>query len=131
MSRRRVERIRSSLLGLQDDPVSCPCGEFLALEFGDAEPVATMYRILEGIGLENPEQLRPTFGRGLSPKVCRADPGALALDVMIANAVPVLHIAFMLGLCTGVLFDPSRPVLWTQSSLLRRLELFDMTGFYV
>jgi len=29
-----------------------------------------------------------------------------------------------------VLFDPSRPVLWTQASLTRRLELFDMVGFY-
>jgi hypothetical protein len=42
----------------------------------------------------------------------------------------VLRQAFLLGLCTSVRFDPARPVLWTQASLTRRLELFDVTEFY-
>jgi hypothetical protein len=36
-----------------------------------------------------------------------------------------------LGLCTRHLFDPSRPVLWTRSSVTRALELFDPVGFYL
>ena len=36
----------------------------------------------------------------------------------------------MRGLCTAQLYDPARPVLWTQAALKRRLELFDPAGFY-
>ena len=28
------------------------------------------------------------------------------------------------------IYDPARPVLWTQAALKRRLELFDPAGFY-
>ena len=42
----------------------------------------------------------------------------------------VLEQALLLGLCTAQLFDAERPVLWTQASLTRGLELFDPTGFY-
>jgi hypothetical protein len=42
----------------------------------------------------------------------------------------VLWHALVLGLCTANLYDPERPVLWTQASLTRRLELFDPAGFY-
>ena len=129
MSRTRKERIRSTILGSPDGPFRCPLREVLALSFGDAEPVATMYGILGAAGLDYPEQLRPVYGTGLPPMVCRAAPDLLPLDIS-ANAADVLRQAFLLGLCTNVLFDPSRPVLWTQASLTRRLELFDMVGFY-
>ena len=42
----------------------------------------------------------------------------------------ILEQALLLGLCTAQLFDPARPVLWTQASLTRGLELFDPAGFY-
>lgn len=129
MSRTRKERIRSTILGSPDGPFRCPLRGVLALFFGDAEPVATMYGILDAAGLDDPEQLRTVYGKDLLPMVCRAAPDLVPLDVW-ANAADVLRQAFFLGLCTNVLFDPSRPVLWTQASLTRRLELFDMAGFY-
>ena len=42
----------------------------------------------------------------------------------------VLEQALLLGLCTKHLFDPLRPVLWTEASLTRGLELFHPQGFY-
>ena len=129
MSRTRTERIKSTILGGPDGPFRCPLRGVLALHFGDAEPVAAMYGILCAAGLDDPEQLRAVFGKGILPMVCRAAPDLVPLDVG-ANAADVLRQAFFLGLCTNVLFDPSRPVLWTQASLTRRLELFDLAGFY-
>ena len=130
MSRLRTERITRSILGEGDGCLPCPRREVLALDFGADDPVEAMQAVLARAGLEDPEQLRATFARGLSAMVCRAAPEAPALMVMSANAVDVLRQAFLLGLCTAVLFDPSRPLLWTQSSLTRRLELYDMGAFY-
>jgi hypothetical protein len=130
MSRRQSYRLVSSLLGTTDGPIPCPRREVLALSFGDAEPVSTLYQLLGQAGLRDPEELRPGFGHKLSCLVCRPAPGAASLEVATANAVDVLRQAFLLGLCTNVLFDPDRPVLWTQASLTRRLELFDITEFY-
>ena len=42
----------------------------------------------------------------------------------------VLEQALMLGLCTAQIFDADRPVLWTETSLTRAVELFDPVGFY-
>ncbi len=129
-SRRRTERVTGSLLGQSEGSILCPRREVLALWFGKAEPVAAMYAILGNMGLRHPEELRPTFGRGLSCRVCRTAASPSPLDVASADVVDVLRQAFMLGLCSSVLFDPTRPVLWTQASLTRSLELFDMSGFY-
>jgi hypothetical protein len=89
-----------------------------------------MYGILGSMGLRHPEELKSAFGRGLSCRVCRTAVVPSPLDVASADVVDVLRQAFLLGLCSSVLFDPTRPVLWTQASLTRRLELFDMSGFY-
>ena len=35
-----------------------------------------------------------------------------------------------IGLCTDQLFDPQRPVIWTETSLTRALDLYDPRGFY-
>jgi hypothetical protein len=62
--------------------------------------------------------------------VCQANPDLQPLDVGTADPREVLRQLFLLGLCTTVRFDPGRPVLWTQASLTRRLELFDVSEFY-
>ena len=43
----------------------------------------------------------------------------------------VLRHALILGLSTAHLFDPGRPVIWTETSLTRRLELYNPLGFYI
>jgi hypothetical protein len=42
----------------------------------------------------------------------------------------VLEQALVLGLSTKSLFDPTRPVIWTRASLTRRLNLYEVEGFY-
>ena len=53
-----------------------------------------------------------------------------AIPISDADPKKVLRQALLLGLCTTVLYDPERPVLWTRSSLSRCLELYDGGGFY-
>jgi hypothetical protein len=132
MSRTRTERIHSSLLGRDDSLIRCPRVIRLGLSFWrNANPVSAMNRILEDSGYANPEELRDQFALPSGRLICRdlVDP-SLRLPVRDSAPEIVLEQALLLGLCTAVLFDPSRPVLWTEASLKRGLELFDPAGFY-
>ena len=46
------------------------------------------------------------------------------------NARAPLRQALMLGLCTAQMYDPARPVMWTETSLTRAVELYDSGSFY-
>jgi len=129
-SRTRVESIKSTLLGRDDGAIQCPRTLPLALDFGEADPVATIYALLEQQGIDNPEDLRSIFRPPATPSICRANPELRRIKVATAKPELVLKKALMLGLCTPWLYDPARPVLWTRGSLERRLELFDGEGFY-
>ena len=129
-SRTRTQRVQQTLLGRSDGPIRCPRHLCLALEFGRKDPVVTAYRLLKTLRLPEPEFLRLTFAPVPSAMVCQANPDLQPLDVATADPMEVLRQAFLLGLSTVVRFDPGRPVLWTQASLTRRLELFDVSEFY-
>ena len=130
MSRSRNEIIRCTLLGQHGGPIVCPLSLSLALDFAGRDPVDTAFDLLARAGFATPESLRDPFGPDLRPMVCRSDPKLQALDVAGADPRQALWVAFLLGLCSTVRFDPQRPVLWTRASLTRRLELFDVKEFY-
>jgi hypothetical protein len=130
-SRTVSSRLTSSLLGESQGPVRCPRVLRLALDFGKADPVDCVNRLLTRARLGSAEELRATVaapgGRLLASPI--PEP-AQRLDVRTAPAAEVLGQALLLGLCTSFLYDPARPVLWTTKSLTRALELFDPAGFY-
>lgn len=130
MARRREQKISSTILGLEGGPLVCPREYRLAIDFSGREPVSTMRSLLRAVGLDSPEQLRPFFGLRLRPLACLSTSDITPLQIGLADDQEVLRQAFLLGLCTMVMLDPMRPVLWTQSSLTRRLALFDLEGFY-
>ena len=131
MSRTRKERIRSTLLGNDHLLVRCPRIVRVGIEFPNADPVDVLTGILNGEGYASPEDLRgeleiPDHALIARPYTERAG----IVDVRRDACRDVLWNALVLGLCTAQVYDPSRPVLWTQASLTRRLELFDPAGFY-
>jgi len=131
MSRTRKERVSSTLLGRDGGPIRCPRVIRLGLDFGGKAPVETLGRILAEEGYGSQEDLREDFPLPERRLVCRPLPGgAERLPVATGARAEVLRQALMLGLCTAQLFDPLRPVLWTEASLARGLELFDPAGFY-
>jgi len=129
-SRTRLEHITSTLLGRDSGPIRCPRHLSLALDFGQDDPVITVHRLLFEAGFQDPEALRIPYGHALRSMICQVNPTIPPLVVSTAKPLEVLRQAFLLGLCTRVRFDLARPVLWTQASLTRRLELFDATEFY-
>jgi hypothetical protein len=132
MSRVRSERIASTLLGRDDGVIRCPRSLRLGLAFPRrADPVKTIETLLRSNGYGSAEELRDAFALPKGRLICRPlDPKARRLPVRDAPERDVLEQALLLGLCTAQLFDSERPVLWTQASLTRGLELFDPAGFY-
>ena len=131
MSRTRKERIRSTLLGNDHLLVRCPRIVRVGIEFPDVDPVDVLTGILNGEGYASPEDLRGELeipDRALIARPYTERAGIV--DVRYDARRDVLWNALVLGLCTAQVYDPSRPVLWTQASLRRRLELFDPAGFY-
>jgi hypothetical protein len=131
MSRTRKERIRSSLLGSDGGVIRCPSLFRLGLRFTDTHPVSCLEALLRDEGYSDPEELRDKYELPEGKLVCMPCAGGRhRLNVYRESPRDVLGQALMLGLCTAQLFDPARPVLWTEASLTRSLELFDPRGFY-
>jgi hypothetical protein len=131
-SRTRTEHISSSILGKDDGSIRCPKIIRLGLTFKPrSDPLNVLGRILESEGYSNPEELRDAFLVPGSRLICRpCKDESFRIDVATSDSRLVLEQALLLGLCTAQLFDPSRPVLWTGTSVTRALELFDPAGFY-
>ena len=129
-SRTRHETISSSVLGKGDAVIRCPRVIRLALDFGGRSAVAAMESLLAAESYSSTEELLACCAIPKVRLICRADARPEPLKVDEALPAAVLEAALMLGLCTQVLYDPARPVMWTEASLARRLELFDPEGFY-
>ena len=132
MSRTRSEQVISTLLGRDDGAIRCPRSRRLGLSFPSrADPVKAIERLLASNGFGSAEDLRDEFAMPEIRLICRPlGVNAPRLAVRGGPEREVLEQALLLGLCTAQLFDPGRPVLWTQASLTRGLELFDPAGFY-
>ncbi len=131
MSRTRTETVASSLLGKDDGEIRCPCVIRLGLHFAAPTRVEALENLLAEAGYADPEDLRGVFQLPERRLVCRSlPPDAPRLSAASGQRTAVLRQALMLGLCTAQIYDPARPVLWTEASLGRGLELFDLDGFY-
>lgn len=131
MSRTRKEVIYSTLLGNDERPIRCPRIVRLGIGYPDGDPVELVTQLLHDQGFSQPHDLLGEFDVPRQRLVARphtANHGTV--DISYDAPRDVLWHALMLGLCTAQLYDPARPVLWTQAALVRRLELFDPAGFY-
>ena len=110
--------------------IRCPRSLRLGLAFPSrADPVKVIEKLLRSNGFDSAEELRFEFALPEGRLICRPlDPKASRLAVLGGPERAVLEQALLLGLCNAQLFDSRRPVLWTQTSLTRGLELFD--GFF-
>ena len=130
MSRSKSLTLHSTILGDGVDHVLCPRVRSVALDFGEADPVPYVWGLLGGLGYASPEAARGSLLPILQRCVCCVS-NEIAPD-RVASLEPeiVLEQALVLGLSTRSLFDPSRPVIWTRASLTRRLNLYEVEGFY-
>jgi hypothetical protein len=84
--------------------------------------------LLEQSAFRDIEQLKFLPGLPSGMWICRdvrPDTGS----VEQSPGDPVLHAA-ILGLCNGTFYSSDRPVIWTESRLRRRVQLFGVGDFY-
>lgn len=131
MSRMHSVRIISSLLGQWNRDVGFPKNSQLGLDFEGHSPVEFMQHLLKQQGFDYPKELKQQSDIPRERLICRAlNSEHELISVTRGEPEKVLLQALMLGLCTAHLYDPHRPVLWTQTSLTRIVELFEPEGFY-
>lgn len=94
-------------------------------------PVEYLEELLKDEGFRDPEELRERYALPEHKLICGPWTGMEdPLFVHQSSNHEVLRQSLMLGLCTAQMFDPGRPVLWTETSLTRAVELFDPGSFY-
>lgn len=132
MSRRHSEHIASSILGERDPFLRIPLVLQVGLDFGASSSVRDLMENLLGeVGCSNPDELRDLFDHPVGRLMARPAPEQFRpKDVHSEPTEVVLREALILGLATASIYDPARPVLWTNASLTRRLELYDPRNFY-
>ncbi|HEY0840188.1 MAG TPA: hypothetical protein VGD74_08380 [Vulgatibacter sp.] len=134
-SRTRTERLSATVLGDSSRRLRLPRRLTVGLLFPQLpeDPVEAVRSLLRRAGYGSVEQARRALAAELPMTRMAAMPwdGAPRFNAMYAeDKKGALVQALILGLCTANLYDPSRPVIWTHASLKRRLELFDLGGFY-
>lgn len=130
MSRRRTERLKATVLGRDDGAIRCPRVLRIGLDFGRRNPLTWARGLLKSCGFSDEHEARAATVLPLEPCLCRPDTAARPTPIDTLGPDAALYQALVLGLCTPWRYDPSRPVLWTRTSLTRQLELFDGGGFY-
>ena len=129
-SRSRTERLRCSVLGQDDGPIRCPKLLRVGLIFGSDPPLDVVRDLLHDCGFDSTEEARLAMTLPPLPCICRQDTNIQTPTVASLTPEEALFHALVLGLCTPWRYDPGRPVLWTRTSLTRRLELFSGQEFY-
>ena len=132
MGKQNTQHILSSLLGDREGLVRCPTVIQVGIQFLRRAPVLSVERLLSEVGCRSPQELRDILDIPNNRLMARPAPETFS-PCDIAHELPevVLRHALILGLSTAQLFDPSRPIIWTEASLTRRLELYNPLGFYI
>ena len=128
--RSRTLALQSTILGDGVDHISCPRVRSVALDFGEVDPVAYVRDRLLGLGYGSPASALRSLLPILQGCVCCVSNEIEPAPVDSLEPEVLLEQALVLGLSTKSHFDPFRPVIWTRASLTRRLNLYEIEGFY-
>jgi len=89
-----------------------------------------MEALLNIEGFSSPEELRKDYLVLKNTYVCHISVKPARLLVTASSPRLVFQQAVVLGLCTSSYFNPERPILWTNTSLKRCLDLYNVEDFY-
>jgi hypothetical protein len=134
MSRRRTERIRSTLLGQTRSEIQWPRHLLVALNFPEnVSPVDYVEALLEKAGYATPSealQHQTDLPAGMhychTQKLEEREKGQHAPQ----TDGEFLRAALILGLCGPNFYSPDRLVIWTEARLTRAVGLYRPGGFY-
>lgn len=129
-SRSRSEEVRSTVLGDEGGPIWCPRVVRVSVAYGRRSPLTWVQAWLRTCGYADEQEARTQVPLPPRSCICQPDRSPQPADAETLEASEGLYFALILGLCTSTYYDPSRPLLWTRTSLTRSLVLYDGGGFY-
>jgi hypothetical protein len=129
-SRTCSQRLFSTVFEDDDGPIRCPRVLQVGIDFARRQPIPCARGWLRAAGFADEQEARAVLRLPPEPCICRIDPVPSPAAAAALTPLEGLRLALVLGLCTPHLYDPQRPVLWTEASLTRRLLLYDGGGFY-
>jgi len=129
-SRGRSQRVTATVLGDEEGPIRCSRLLRVGLNFGRKSPLNVVRDLIRACGFDDEEDARRAIVLPPLPCICRVDESLRPKPIASMEPDDALFQAMVLGLCTPWRYDPGRPMLWTRTSLTRRLELFSGQGFY-
>ena len=134
MSRRRTERIHSTLLGQARSALQWPRQSIVVLEFPvHIAPIDYVEALLKQAGFTSPNQaLQKRTDLPMGMYYCHTQKlterhRRLALPQTDDER---LRAALLLGLCGPNFYSPDRTVIWTEARLTRAVGLYRPGGFY-
>jgi hypothetical protein len=131
--RSRKLAIKATLFGSIEKKIGWPRQERVGLIFsGVKSPVLFMENLLLKSGFKSPDDLRDVFEIPHKFLTCRALSGRHTgfLNAKTAKPKEVLRQGLILGFCGPDFYNPDRPVIWTNSRLTRKVDLYDAGDFY-
>jgi len=132
-NRTRTSRIQTTLFGDTEKKISWQWHERVGLIFEEGHsPLEYIENLLTESGFRSPDELRRAFEIPSNFLACRMLRNK-ETGFVKANSAPaevVLRQALILGYCGPDFYDPTRPVIWTRSRLVRKLELYETGDFY-
>lgn len=129
-SRSRSEPLRTTVLGDRGGPIWCPRVVRVSIAYGRRSPLTWVNQWMVTCGYAEERDARAQIPLPIRPCICQPDPAPRPAEAATLTAAEGLYLALILGLCTSTYYDPSRPLLWTRTSLTRSLVLYDGEGFY-
>ena len=134
MSRRRTERIRSTLLGTTRSGIQWPRQHLVGLDFPQGiSPLTYVESLLGKAGFSTPDEaLKDRTDLPAGRHFCHTQ--KLVEDER-ARISPhrdeeFLRAALVLGLCGQHFYAPDSTIIWTESRLTRVVGLYQPAGFY-
>ena len=134
MTRRHEENISGTLYGEpggnNGGSAKLSCSLSIGLRFAPGDdPLEVLREHMKSAGLFSQEELKQVFSIPTNSMLCVVTelPRQIQITPRQKN---FLWSALILGLCTATHYDPTRPVIWTRTSLNRHLKLFTLGGFY-
>lgn len=133
---RRKAKLLTSLLGTRRKKLCWPLTLRVWIDpAGKANPLARARASLKALGYNSPGDALAALN-GMPAQVLHAAPFEEAPaaedhgETAPQTDEDVLLAALVLGRCSGSIYDPAHPVIWTLGRLSRRLELYQPGGFY-
>jgi hypothetical protein len=123
--------VKSSLFKESKASIRWKIVEMVGLDFEGRSPIDVVEHALAECGFDSSDDLLNRFTIPQMILACRAVPPSTDIPkVSEISKENLLRHALILGLCGPSIYDPQRPIIWTNNRLGRAVQLYETGRFF-